>query len=144
MVLTNSRTIATLALLGSFGLRVAWAGGLPPAAEQRQVAPGLWGGEHVRMIVSSKGAQIEYDCASGKIDRAIVLDEKGGFNAQGSYTPERGGPRREGDVIPTRARYVGRVRGDTMRLTVRLEQSKQVVGVFTLTRGDDPLLTKCR
>jgi hypothetical protein len=31
-----------------------------------------------------------------------------------------------------------------MRLTVRLEHGEKPVGVFTLTRGDDPLLTKCR
>ena len=96
------------------------------------------------MIVSSSGALLEYDCASGKIDRPIILDVSGGFDAQGSYVLEHGGARRDGDAVVTRARYVGRVNGDTMRLTVRLEDSEKPVGVFTLTRGDDPLLTKCR
>jgi hypothetical protein len=96
------------------------------------------------MIVSSSGALLEYDCASGKIDRPIIVDVRGGFNTQGSYASEHGGPRRDGDTALTRARYVGRVRGDTMRLTVTLEHSEKPVGVFTLTRGNDPLLTKCR
>jgi hypothetical protein len=144
VVLTKARTIAILAFFGSFALGIAWADGLPPAAQRRQVPPGLWGGEHVRMMVSTRGTLLEYDCASGKIDRPVILDVRGGFNTEGSYTSERGGPRRDGDAVVTRARYVGRVSGDTMRLTVRLEHSKEPVGVFTLTRGDDPLLTKCR
>jgi hypothetical protein len=96
------------------------------------------------MTVSNSGALLEYDCASGKIDRPIILDVRGGFDAQGSYVSEHGGPQRDGDAAVTRARYVGRVNGDTMRLTVRLEHSEKPAGVFTLTRGDDPLLTKCR
>jgi hypothetical protein len=143
-IFKRARTIATLTLLGSFVLRIVWAGNLPPAGQRRQVPPGLWGGEHVRMIVSSSGASLEYDCASGRIDGPIILDARGGFNVQGSYASERGGPRRDGDAVVTRAQYVGRVSGDTMRLTVRLEHSKKPVGVFTLTRGNDPLLAKCR
>ena len=96
------------------------------------------------MIVSSTGALLEYDCASGKIDRPIVLDANGGFSTPGSYVPEHGGPRRGEDASASRARYAGRVRGGRMRLTVTLEQSKTPLGVFTLTHGDDPLLTKCR
>ena len=96
------------------------------------------------MIVSSSGASIEYDCASGKIDGPIVLDANGGFSARGSYVPEHGGPRRGDDASASRARYTGRVRGASMRLTVSLEQSKTPLGAFTLRRGNDPLLTKCR
>jgi hypothetical protein len=144
VVSTKAGTVATLALLGSFALRIASAEGLPPGAQRRHVSPGLWGGEHVRMIVSSGGALLEYDCASGKIDRPIIVDVRGGFNAQGSYVSEHGGPRRNGDTALTRARYVGRVSGNTMRLTVMLEHSEKPVGVFALTRGNDPLLTKCR
>jgi hypothetical protein len=143
VVLTKATTFAAVALLlGSFAPCIAWADGA--TAQGRELPSGLWGGEHVRMIVSSGGALLEYDCANGKIDRPIILDVRGGFDAQGSYTSERGGPRRDGDAFVTRARYVGRLRGDTMRLAVRLEHSKKPLGVFTLTRGDDPLLTKCR
>ena len=140
----TARSIAILALLGAFALRTAWADSVPQAAQRHPVAPGLWGGEHVRMVVSSDGAELEYDCANGKIDQPILLDSKGGFNSLGSYTSERGGPRRNGDAALPRARYVGRVSGETMRLTVTLDNSKKTVGVFALTRGTDSLLTKCR
>jgi hypothetical protein len=114
------------------------------AGEARRVAPGLWGGHHVRMMVSDEGARLEYDCAGGTIDQPIVLDARGRFAAKGSYTPERGGPRREAPTAVARARYVGRIDGDTMKLTVTLETGKEPVGMFTLKRGDDVLLTKCR
>jgi len=96
------------------------------------------------MMVSRIGARLEYDCADSTMDQPIILDTRGRFTAKGSYTPAHGGPRREGRDAASRARYVGEVRADTMRLTVTLEDTKQPVGVFTLRRGDDPLLTKCR
>ena len=78
------------------------------------------------------------------IDEPITLDTKGKFSAKGSYTPNRSGPRRSGATSAGRARYVGEVSADTMKLTVTLESTKEPVGVFTLRRGEDPLLTKCR
>jgi hypothetical protein len=96
------------------------------------------------MVIDRAGARLEYDCADSTIDQPIILDAKGRFTAKGSYTPAHGGPRRERHDTASRARYVGEVRADTMRLTVTLENVKQAVGVFTLRRGDDPLLTKCR
>jgi hypothetical protein len=143
-----SQTIVWLVVkfvfLATFVLSMAWVDSLHAAPQTRKVPPGLWGGDHVRMIVSSDGALLEYDCANGKIDRPLILDVKGGFSMQGSYIAERGGPRRDADAARTRARYVGRVSGDTMRLTVTLDNSKKPVGEFALTRGTDTLLTKCR
>jgi hypothetical protein len=137
--------IAFLAVCPPFVPETARADSLVPArAESRALAPGLWGGDHVRMMVSRAGARLEYDCAASMIDQPIILDAAGRFAAKGSYTPERGGPQRNGQAAAGRARYVGRVRADVMRLTVTLQNAKEPVGVFTLRRGDDPLLTKCR
>jgi hypothetical protein len=116
----------------------------PPSAESRRVPTGVWGGAHIRMVVNNEGARLEYDCASGAIDEPIVLDRTGRFNVTGSHTSEHGGPRREGQSAVARARYTGRIRGNTMTLTVALENPRQRVGVFTLTRNNDALLTKCR
>jgi len=95
------------------------------------------------MSVSGAGALLEFDCANGRIDRPIVMDG-GGFAIQGSYSSEHGGPRRDADASLTRARYAGRVSGNTMRLTVWIGRDKKPIGVFSLKRGDDTLLTKCR
>jgi hypothetical protein len=114
------------------------------AAESRPMAPGLWGGDHVRMTIDRAGARLEYDCADSTIDQPIILDAKGRFTAKGSYSPAHGGPSRDGQAAAGRARYVGEVRANTMKLTVTIENATEPVGVFTLKRGDDPLLTKCR
>jgi len=136
--------IALLAVLAPVVQNAARAYAPLPAAQLRRVAPGLWGGDHVRMMVSRTGARLEYDCAESTIDEPIILDAKGKFTAKGSYTPDRGGPRRSGPAPAARARYVGEVSAETMKLTVTLESTKEPVGVFTLSRGEDPLLTKCR
>jgi hypothetical protein len=96
------------------------------------------------MMISRTGARLEYDCADSTIDQPIILNAKGKFTAKGSYTPDRSGPRRSGAAAAERARYIGEVNADTMKLTVTLESTKKPVGVFTLRRGEDPLLTKCR
>jgi hypothetical protein len=142
----SSKAVIIAVLVGwsLFVWRVPRADPLPAAAESRPLASGLWGGDHVRMTVNRTGAELEYDCADSTIDQPIIVDARGRFTAKGSYRPAHGGPRREGRDGAGRARYVGEVRADTMRLTVTLENAKQPAGSFTLRRGDDPLLTKCR
>jgi hypothetical protein len=95
------------------------------------------------MVVSRAGAHLEYDCAESTIEQPIIVDARGRFTATGSFTPHRGGPQRDDPGAPARARFAGQVTGETMKLTVTLE-NKRPVGVFTLMRGNDPLLTKCR
>jgi len=108
------------------------------------ISPGVWGGAHIRMSVTDTGARIEYDCATGTIDEPIVVGARGMFAAKGSFTPLHGGPRRERSTAEGRARYVGRVTGDTMKLTVTLDTDKKPIGTFTLKRGSDVLLPECR
>jgi hypothetical protein len=140
-----SAVIALLAVCPPFMPDTARAySPVPARAESRSLAAGLWGGEHVRMEVSRGGARLEYDCAASMIDQPIILDAAGRFTAKGFYTPERGGPQGNAQAAAVRAQYVGRVRADVMRLMVTLENAKEPVGVFTLRRGYDPLLTKCR
>ena len=121
---------------------------LPPAGMQAapdagSVATGAWGGEHIVLEVSEKGAEVELDCAHGEVTQHISLGRHGDFDVAGTFTPEHGGPvRRDENPQPASARYFGRVEGDTMSLTVTL--GKEKVGDFTLTRGGRPNLTKCR
>src|SRR6476646_10548734 len=57
-----------------------------------RLANGVWGGEHIRLEVTDRGATIEYDCAHSTIDEPIFLNSKGNFDVKGKYTPEHGGP----------------------------------------------------
>ena len=108
------------------------------------VATGTWGGDHIRLEVTDRGGQADFDCAHGCIDEPVTLDSDGRFDAKGSYAQEGAGPQREDQSGQGRpARYAGRVRGSTMTRIVSLSESGEKVGPFTLTRGKAPKITKC-
>lgn len=113
-------------------------------ADARDLPIGLWGGEHLRLLVTRSGGELEFDCAAGVIEEPIVLNDRGRFEARGSYTPEHGGPGHDGRPASVRARYAGAVVSDTMKLTVTDERSRTLIGTFQLKRGADTLLAKCR
>jgi hypothetical protein len=128
--------IAGCALLG-FAVSAA------NAKNTRALPAGIWGGEHILFQVSVKGAEIEFDCARGQIAQPLRPDAHGNFVVSGTFTPEHGGPvRGDEEVSATQATYSGHVVGDAMRLTVTRKGEK--VGSFSLTRGRQPNLRKCR
>ena len=107
------------------------------------VASGSWGGEHIVLEVSEKGAEAEFDCAHGQTTQPITIDKNGDFDVEGTFTAEHGGPVRRDENPPiASARYSGHVEGDNMSLTVTVGEEK--VGSFRLARGSVPNLTKCR
>jgi len=105
---------------------------------------GSWGGEHIALVVSATGADLEYDCAFGTIDAPIDLRASGSFTATGTHTFEHGGPIREGEPPDTHpAEYRGLIAGTIMTLTVTLTDTTRTVGTFTLRRGRSPTIFKC-
>ena len=118
--------------------------GAPMAADQPIVAPGSWGGDHIRVDVTPAGAMIEYDCAHGTMDEPLSLDRSGRLSAAGTHTFEHGGPIRV-DEPPNRhpARYDGRLVADRLQLTVTVTDTRQVIGDFTATFGAASRLLKC-
>jgi hypothetical protein len=137
-------TLIKHSLIVLFGLSgVLLQAGTRAAPDARAVATGAWGGEHIVLEVSEKGADAEFDCAHGQVTQPITLDKHGDFDVAGTFTPEHGGPvRRDENATPASARYSGHVDGDTMSLTITL--GKEKVGIFALIRGSRPKLTKCR
>jgi hypothetical protein len=114
-------------------------------AKAGRVAEGAWGGAHLRMHVNSDGASLDFDCANGQIAAPFETDSGGRFDLPGSYTREGPGPIRIGREPTARpARYEGRVEGARMTLSVRLEGSDKPLGQYTLTRGDEGMVVKCR
>jgi hypothetical protein len=107
------------------------------------VPPGSYGGEHVIMEVSKRGATFEFDCAHGETHAPLVLDKQGNFNVSGTFTAEHGGPVREDEVKPPNpSSYSGHLEGDNLILNVKVKD--QQVGTFNLVRDAHPLLRKCR
>ena len=115
-----------------------------PSGRMDNVLTGMWGGQHIRLEVSSSGASIEYDCARGTIDQRMTLDSSGYFDVRGTHVTDRGGAAREGERSDAlAARYTGRIQGETMTITVLLTDSKEIAGTFTLGYGKTPRLKKC-
>jgi hypothetical protein len=128
--------VAVLVLGGSFSLPAADAG--------TRLATGEWGGQHVRMSVGEGGALLEFDCARGMVDEALVLDDRGHFEAKGRFIPEHGGPTRKDEAegaVP--ALYRGATEGTSLVLEVALEEGAPL-GPFQLTLGGRVRLVKCR
>lgn len=109
----------------------------------QRIPIGVWGGQHIRLEVGEKSAQIEYDCATGVIDGPLVLDANGHFNLRGKHKMERGGPIRADDEAKSQpASYSGSIKGNTMTLTLKLGDSD--VETFTLEKGKPGDLFKCK
>ena len=106
-----------------------------------RLATGAWGGDHVIMNVTANGAELEFDCASGEISEPINVDANADFDVSGKYGGEHPGPTRDEDTS-TLVRYRGHIDHDSMNLTI--VSGKETVGSFTLTRGRDTILRKCK
>jgi hypothetical protein len=104
---------------------------------------GNWGAEHIDLVAVGDGALLEHDCAHGTIDGALVLDSNGEFDLVGTHVRE-GGPVDENDPPEILvARYHGRVRGNSLVLTVTLTDSGIVIGPYVLAKGEPGLIRKC-
>jgi hypothetical protein len=112
---------------------------------QKPLEPGLWGGRHISLEITESGATLEFDCAHGTIKGKIVPGKDGKVLLKGTYVQERPGPVRQNDVSSGEPiELSGMLKGDKLRLTVRRPGSKRSIGTFTLIRGKEPFLVKCR
>lgn len=109
-----------------------------------RIPRGEWGGLHISMNVGERSATIEYDCAHGEIPGPLNVDGGGKFSLPGTFTPERGGPVRADETLPSRkATYSGTIKGNTMTLTLKVEGSDETE-TFTLEKGKAAELFKCK
>ncbi len=116
----------------------------PTPSSTGPLPEGAWGGAHAALTVTAKGGELEFDCAHGALDAPIAPDAAGRFEARGVYVPERAGPVRADDLVGKKARYVGRISGDTMTLSISVEGSDAEIGPYALERGKLPRIVKCR
>jgi hypothetical protein len=131
------------ALLLFVGLSLVAVAGSCGSSPTGPVPPGNWGGQHIGLVVTDSGATINYDCAHGTIDQALVTVD-GVFTAVGTHYREHGGPIRDGEPTDAHpARYDGRTDGKTMSLDVTLTDSGDKLGSFKLERGAQPAVFKC-
>jgi hypothetical protein len=125
-----------------FALTLACASGPSAATRVDRVPVGLWGGEHVRLTVEDAGAVVEFDCAHGRVDEALALDDRGRFDVKGHYVRE-GGPARQGEKEDARpVRYQGQTDGRRMTLEVVFDSGEKT-GSFHLGKDERGRLVKC-
>ena len=87
---------------------------------------------------------LEFDCAHGDITAPIAIDSGGRFNVIGTFTREHGGPVRVEEPLDTHpAGFSGLVSDDRMTLAIRLTDSGEAIGTFTLKRGTLGRVVKC-
>lgn len=106
------------------------------------VPAGLWGGEHISMEVDGAGAEIEFDCARGRILEPLVLDAKGRFRVKGTYKADTPAPMRAGDSSGANAIYSGTLEGEKLRLEVSVSGVEGIKS-FDLVYGQQGRLAKC-
>jgi len=103
-----------------------------------------FGGLGVLLVVREAGADLDFDCATGRIEEPMTFSADGTFDVDGTFTPGTGGPVREDDPpIPEVARYMGVLRGDRLTLSAILVEDGTVIGPYELRRGEQPLLRRC-
>lgn len=118
-------------------------GGGTDSKKSGTVPVGAWGGEHIALQVTEKGATFDIDCAHGSIEE-LLLNDGGRFDSRGVYVRERGGPDRDGQQPDSHpARFMGWSDGQRMKLKITLTDSGQTIGEFDLTLGREPQMTKC-
>jgi hypothetical protein len=106
---------------------------------------GIWGGNHAHLELTQTGGTIEFDCARGTISQKIITNRSGRFVANGTYAPERGGPvRQNAPANDVPVSFIGQIKGQSMTLTIRRRDTKELIGVFALRAGQEGKLVKCK
>jgi len=106
-----------------------------------QSLKGSFGGPHIGVDLEGGLGMVQFDCASGTIDQAIISG--GPFSSPGTYRPGQAGPVRVGQIFTEkRATYAGVATKTDFTMTVTLEDG-EVMGPFALTLGAPAQLTRC-
>lgn len=113
------------------------------SVHDRRVPEGKWGGQHVRLDVSSAGVDFEFDCAHGRLQAPLTL-QNGRFATTGTYIRESGPVRIDGKEEGVRAYFKGVVEDNKMTLTLSLSEDGSDAETFTLTHGAEGRLFKCK
>ena len=119
------------------------AGGVPPL-NPSPVPLGIWGGDHVTMTIAATGTHVELDCAHGDFSGVLSTDARNQFSVAGTFVREHGGPVRADQAPDIRpAIFAGSLQANSMALTIRLSDTDDLIGSFSLARGAQGRIVKC-
>ena len=101
---------------------------------------GTWGGDNAGLIATDSSAHIHIGCTLGDTSMPIRPDSYGRFDVTGKYNVDAY-PVDRGIYHP--ARFVGRVAGNDITITVTLTDTGAKLGPVTVTRGKEPKMGPC-
>jgi len=131
--------LAVVAACGACG-----TSGPEPALAPGVLPLGTWGGDSAGLIVSDTASHLHIACTFGDVSGRVPVDASGRFDVAGSYVL-RAFPIAVGPSLP--ARFVGRVDGSVVTLTVTVDDTVQhqrvVRGPVVVRLGDQPKLGPC-
>jgi len=101
---------------------------------------GMWGGQNAAVIADDTSAHIHIGCTYGNIHQQLILDADGRFDLPGEQNITAH-PVDRGILHP--ARFVGRVRGGEMILTITLTDTTVTLGPVVVVHGQEPRMGPC-
>ncbi len=110
-----------------------------------KVTNGTWGSAGAEMLVEKATVKLRFDCAEGEIPLTLRKDKKGIFKVEGTYTRRGFGPIRiHKPPAAEPVIYEGKVTGRSMKFKITVIATGDVVGEFTVTRGQEARIRGCR
>jgi len=101
---------------------------------------GMWGGENAALIADDSSAHIHIGCTYGDVHHRIIPDHDGRFDVPGEQNITAH-PVDRGILHP--ARFVGRVIGTSLTLTVTLTDTTVTLGPVQVFFGKEPQMGPC-
>jgi hypothetical protein len=101
---------------------------------------GMWGGENAAFIADDSSAHIHIGCTYGDVHQQILPDVDGRFDVPGEQNITAH-PVDRGILHP--ARFVGRVVGRSLTLTVTLTDTTVTLGPVVVFFGKEPKMGPC-
>ena len=105
---------------------------------------GTWRSLAAELTVTERGASIQFGCATGTIDAPILLNARGEFSANGTYTQLSGvaPPPNSPPPTPQPTVYSGRVSGNNLSFSGRF-QNGTTTGTITVVRDGPAQVIYC-
>ena len=116
-----------------------------PAARAQAVPLGMWGGPEAILTVEDASTTVEFSCAEGTIAGRLKVDQNGAFKSPGTYNGRSHGPTlATGGPKPASVTYIGKIKGNTLSLTIHFSGSEEKDLSFSLEKGKiDDRFTRC-
>ena len=105
---------------------------------------GTWRSLAAELTVTEQGGSIQFGCATGTIDAPIVMNAKGEFSVNGTYTQLSGVAPPPNSPPPTSQPtvYTGRVSGNNLSFTGRFQNGTNT-GSITVVRDGPAHVIYC-